>query len=334
MVDGAALKPLKAGIVGLGNVAWRYDVGRDGSTLTHLSTYKADERFRLVGGYDPEPTSRADFTNATGIDSHDSLDALLAQSPDIISICSPNRWHGEHLRACLEARVPMIWLEKPATDSARDALELLALQRSLDSSTVLVGFQRRYQPVYQRLRAEFSEVGPESCAGISVTYSRGLETNGVHLIDFLFQLVGNQSAYDLLGVSGAQGQNASPSFILRFADGPTCIVTGLDLPYHSIDITVHLTTGRHSVIYGGARAVREDVIENPLYPGFYRLQCRDCDDDVAGVLDREAQAVFPAMLSDLVNAYEKGREPASSLSTAVASQLLVDRVLALARGEN
>lgn len=332
MVNGSTLTPLRAAIIGLGNIAWKYDAGSEGSTLTHRSAYRADARVELVAGYDPEAAARDVFTRDTGTHAFDSIEAILALHPDLVSICSPNRWHASHLRACLEARVPMIWLEKPVTDDAAEARDLLRLQQDLSSSTVLVGFQRRYQPVYQRLMAAMSDQSMGKCAGISITYSRGLETNGVHMMDLLYQLMGETGRGELLGVSPATGKMASPSFLVRFANGVTCNVTGLEIDYHSIDIAVHFERGRASVIHGGATELREQVIENPLYPGYYRLAQDLGTTSTSAELEKEAQAVFPAMLDDLIQAHASGRNPISSLATALASQELVDRVLATTAG--
>lgn len=333
MVDGSTLTPLRAAIIGLGNIAWKYDAGIDGSSLTHRSTYDADPRVELFAGCDPVASACEDFTRTTHRPAFGTIEALLEQRPDIVSICSPNHWHAAHLRACLVARVPMIWLEKPVTDDVEVARELLQLQRDLASSTVLVGFQRRYQPAYNRLMAAFADEKMGPCAGISITYSRGLETNGVHMLDMLCQLMGDAGHCQLLGVTPTEAKPASPSFLLRFADGVTCAVTGLQLDYHSIDITAHFARGRISVLYGGASELREHVIENPLYPGFYRLAQDIGTTSSSEELQADAQAVFPAMLQDLIQAHASGRDPVSSLDSALASQDLVDRVLAAAAGK-
>lgn len=329
MVDGPALSPLRAAIIGLGNIAWKYDVDAEGAGLTHTSTYAADPRTQLVTGFDPDPAQRSAFTDSTGISAVPMLDNLLATKPDIVSICSPNALHAAHLRACLEAKVPMIWLEKPATTNADESRQLIELQRALGASTVLVGFQRRYQPIYQRLNGLMHDQALGRCAGISITYSRGLETNGVHLIDVLFQLLGD-SPYELVGVTPASGPAASPSFLLQFDGGIPCTVTGLSLDHHSIDLTVHFAAGRASVLYGGASEVREFRIENPLYPGFYRLAPDPTAEANAPALLKDAQATFPSMLDDLITAHRDGREPASSLTSSLAAQELVERVLSLA----
>ena len=333
MVHGQALAaPLRAAVIGLGNIAWKYDAGIVGSVLTHCSTYAADTRTTVVVGYDRDPAQGAAFAHGTGVPIATSLEDLLARRPDIVSICSPNHLHAEHLRACLNACIPMIWLEKPATTDADEARRLLDLQRSLRASTVLVGFQRRYQAAYQRLRAltESGELGP--CKGISITYSRGLETNGVHLIDLLFDLLGEDAPYELCGVTPADGPAASPSFLLRFANGVDCVVTGLDLDYHSIDITVHFAAGRAAVLYGGVVEIRERRIENPFYPGFFRLDTDSSHAAPQADLEQDANAAFPRMLTDLIEAHAAGRSPRSTLATAVTAQALVDRILHQADG--
>jgi predicted dehydrogenase len=332
MVNGQALnaRPFRAALIGLGNIAWKYDAARSDVSLTHRSAYARNMRTELCIGFDADAAQRALFAEQTGVSTTNTLDALLDSRPDIVSICSPNGLHAEHLRACLVARVPMVWLEKPATTSAKDANDLLDLQRMLGSTTVLVGFQRRYQQAYQRLKTLLIERSLGECIGISLTYSRGLETNGVHLVDLLFYLLGETVDYEISGVTPANGPMASPSFLLRFDLGIDCVATGLPLDHHSIDVTVHFSAGRASVLYGGATSVTERRIENPLFPGFFRLAVDTGETGGIEQLGDDAGAVMPRMLDDLIAAHEAGVAPMSNLETAVKSQTLVERLLAQA----
>lgn len=317
---------LRAAIIGLGNIGWKYDFGSDGRALTHLSTYMSRGDVEVVAGFDANAEQADAFFRSTGVSTPGSVQALLDAKPDIVSICSPNALHADHLRACLEAKVPMIWLEKPVTLKAEEARDLSRLSQDIGQSTVLVGFQRRYLPAYQRLRTliERGEMG--AAKGISITYSRGLETNGVHLVDLIMYLLGDTSLPTIRGVAGGIANPASPSFVLGTGGGLTCSAIGLDLDHHSIDVTVHFEAGRQSVLYGGARELRERRIENPLYPGFYRLAP---EGDLASEpeLSRDAMDVFPHMLEDLISAHNAGQQPLSSLNTAVASQVLVEDIL-------
>lgn len=322
---------LTAALIGLGNIAWRYDMGKadaNGSCLTHLSTLTSRGDIEVVGGFDSDNAVRTDWTGQTGLTACDNIASLLALKPDIVSICSPNSEHAVHLEFCLNAEVPMIWLEKPATDSLVETDRLLALQRQKAASTILVGFQRRYLPVYRRLKHTLDELGP--ALGVSLVYSRGLETNGSHLIDLLFYLFGDEIKWQLSCQTSEPPmqycQEPSPSFLIEIDGGPVCTVTGLDLPYHSIDVAIHFDDGRASVLYGGLQETWEKRIENPLFSGFCCLQYPEGGHSQKIDPSAEMRQVFPAMLNDLIAASRSETAPASSLVSARAGQALVKAV--------
>ena len=56
------------------------------------------------------------------------FDALLADRPDVVHICTPNRTHYEYARRVMRAGVHVV-CEKPLADSVERAEELVRVQR-------------------------------------------------------------------------------------------------------------------------------------------------------------------------------------------------------------
>lgn len=326
------MKTYRAAVIGLGNIAWKFDGGRvaaDGGAFTHVSAFRASGRVELVGGFSPDREERVAFNQSMAVAAFGSLESMINEvHPDLVSVCSPTACHFDHVAYCLAAGVPMIWLEKPPTVTLEelDRLRDLACGRE---TRILVNYQRRYDRNYDRLRdsVQRGEFGP--CRGIDITYSRGLELNGSHMLDTLFRVLGDGVDCGLEWVSGPKSGD-NPSFVLQ-AGGIRVMVTGLELPYHCIDFSVVFDCGRVSVLHGGMTPRVEQRREHELFPGFYRLFSDDRS--VAGAPDIGPSLV--KALQDLIAAHETGSVPLSNLASARRTlALLRDIRAAQARGRS
>jgi predicted dehydrogenase len=318
----------RAAMVGLGNIAWRFDRGQGAgqSSLSHAGAYERNSRTMLVGGCSPDAGDRIAFQTACRVPVYASLsDMLDHESPDIVSIASPSPWHFSQTMACLEKKIPMIWLEKPVAGSLQELDRLLETNRQ-GCSTVVVNFQRRYCTAYQNLRRVYQEQRLGTCELIQLNYSRGLEVNGAHILDMLFFVTDNQEQWHLEWAS-ADGDRDNPCFSLVLANGPRVMVCGLSLPYHCIDMALTCEQGRVSMLHGGMTPVVEERVEHELFPGFHRLQ--HTGDDILGAGGLAGS--MEAALDDLLDAFEQRREPVSNLKTARASLALIEEVHARQR---
>lgn len=316
-------KKYRAALVGLGNIAWRFDQknDHDGIGLTHASSYLKDDRVGIVGGCAPGQDDRKSFEKVYKVPTYKTIEEMLpAVKPDIVSICTPKERHYDQVRYCLKHSVPMVWLEKPPTTSLADLDSLIQENGQLQGKTkILVNYQRRFSPSYIWLQSLYNDLTLGACRLIQINYSRGLENNGSHLIDILFFIVGGESEYRLEWVSNNRSVN--PSFGLTFQNGLSALVSGIELPYHNLDIILTFGLGRASVLYGGTVQRLENKVENDLFPGFYRLA-----ESKALYPEREIQSSMAEALGDLIAAYEDNREPRSSLVTARRTQKLMEEI--------
>lgn len=305
----------RAALAGLGNIAWLFDrtgnIGHD--PLTHAASYIGNSKTVLVGGCSPDDEHRSAFEEAFGVPACASLEELLERlEPDIVSICSPTELHFEQVMCCLDRNIPMIWLEKPPAHSLGELDRMIMkLSGQGGSTAVLVNYWRRYAENYRRLRAIYSEESLGECRLVNMTYSRGLELNGSHLIDLLFSIVGDGTGWELEWVSSF-GNPENPSFALTLANGLGVLVSGIDVPYNCGDISLVFENGRASILHGGMTTVTEDKVENDLFPGFYRL--RESADNYLG--DGGIGGSLGAALDDLIRAHEHDDRPRSDLRSA------------------
>lgn len=70
---------------------------------------------------------------------------------DALMVCSPGRFHEEALIQALRAGLP-VFCEKPLTPDSASAEEVLKAEQQLDRPHIQVGFMRRFDEEYIRLR--------------------------------------------------------------------------------------------------------------------------------------------------------------------------------------
>jgi predicted dehydrogenase len=320
------MRMYKALLFGLGNIAWRFDATdrqHGGAALTHAQALHAHHRVRIAGGCSPDDADRADFSRRFGVPSYaNATEALHLEKPNIVSICSPTTVHAEQVALCLREGVPMVWLEKPPAANLAEARELCRLYDACGGrTTIVVNYQRRYARAYQGLRDIYRSGALGRCRHVGITYSRGLATNGSHLLDVLFFIVGDDVACEVLDIRAGNG--GQPSFMLLLAD-ETCVrVEGIDLPYHDIDIVLTCERGRASVLHGGMTVRVEHRREHELFPEFYRL----ADGDAVPLLGCGGFGdSMSAALDDLIGAHEFGRRPLSDLASSLRTMEILAEV--------
>lgn len=309
---------MKAAIIGLGNIAWKYDVSLNNKEviLTHAGAYNHSNTCQLIGGVSPCAEDREEFEKYFSIKTYSCFpDLLKEQKPDIVSICSPSAFHFDHTAACIEAGIPMIWLEKPPTIN-QSQIETLLEKNS--KSTILVSYQRRYNNLYNRLKTIIETNTLGIPVNITINYSRGLLTNGSHILDSLFFLL-NEDELQFKHLLNRDEE--SPGFYLETSRGLPVVVNGLSLPYHCLDIICTFTGGRASVLYGGMKLTIEKKKEHELFPGFYRMDLEESFED------SDMNMCLASVLCDLTDSHLKGREPKSNLVTSRKTQVLIDTVL-------
>lgn len=116
----------KVAIIGAGQVAEK----------VHAAYYqKRTDVLELAAVVDPVIQRAEEFCQRTGFfHAYTSVTQMLKEvSPDIVSICTPNRFHFEHVLAALEAKAAVI-CEKPPAMTADQAKKWPKQQISTDRS--------------------------------------------------------------------------------------------------------------------------------------------------------------------------------------------------------
>lgn len=82
--------------------------------------------------------------------------ALIARDDvDAVLVASPDATHEACVMACIERGKPVL-CEKPLADSVEACHRIVAAEAALPRPLVQVGFMRRFDPSYERLKASFA----------------------------------------------------------------------------------------------------------------------------------------------------------------------------------
>lgn len=205
---------LKAAIIGTGMIA----------NSAHIPAYKYfPEYFELAGVCDISLKRAKETAERHNIEAAFSgiYELFKVVKPDIVSVCVPNMFHKEYIKAALESGINVI-CEKPLALTYKDATELFALAES--KNLILCGAQSmRFTPDRLACKAlsdtgffgdiyygEFSRIRhrgiPEWGAFHIKEQSGGgaFVDIGVHMLDALIWLMDNPKIISVNGTTSAK----------------------------------------------------------------------------------------------------------------------------------
>ncbi|HEX7177597.1 MAG TPA: Gfo/Idh/MocA family oxidoreductase [Pyrinomonadaceae bacterium] len=216
------MEKIKVGIVGAGYIGG-----------VHASVLARDERVRLTAVHDSTLERAEQLSRATGAEIARDAEELI-ERVDAVYVTTPNTRHTE-LAASAAGAGRHVFCEKPLATSLADARAVLAAARSA-SGVFQVGHNRRFAPVYARLRRMIREEGaaphsahvkmnrgelvsPEWVGDPAVTGGFLYETT-IHMFDMLRFLFGEVARLDAVGSAhDVYPETDDFSLLLRFESG-------------------------------------------------------------------------------------------------------------------
>ena len=238
---------VKIGIVGTGYIG-----------NVHGRIFARDERVEIGALYDIIP-ERAEATAKTvGGKVCSSRDELM-ENCDAVLVCAPNKTHKEiSLHAIAEEK--HVFCEKPFTIGIQDAAELRDAANS-GKGVFQVGFNRRFAPVYQKLRDLLQSdrahsahikmnrgelLNPEWTGDVNVTGGFLYETT-IHLFDMMRFQFGEITELTAYGSQHEYPELDEFSIILKFHNGFHCTFASSSdaswhFPFERIEVFCHHRT--------------------------------------------------------------------------------------------
>ncbi len=130
---------LKIGVVGLG---W---MGR-----VHLRNYTEMAQVEVVGVVDVDAKAREEVADQFGVKTYATLEELLKNDLDAMSVCVPTSLHHEIGLKIIEKKINLI-IEKPLAATAAEGEELVK-QAAEKGVALMVGHVERFNPAVERVK--------------------------------------------------------------------------------------------------------------------------------------------------------------------------------------
>lgn len=311
-------------ILGCGNIAGGFDAERESAApLTHAGGYRAHGGFDIAACIDPDDARREAFAARWNVDRVAASIAALGASPgefDVISICSPNRCHAEHLDAAIALRPRLIFCEKPVTDSA--AATEAAVARCVEQGVALaVNYSRRWAPDVIDLADRLTAGEWGAVRSFVGTYTKGVLHNGGHLIDLIHLLLGpvrliaaGRAVHDFW-----DDDPSVPALLETESGVPGHVAIGNARDYAVFELVITTERGEIAMRDGGFAWTERRVEESAIFPGYRTL-------GQATTRDGDYEAAMCGAIDNIAAALDHDRALCSTGQTALAAQRICETI--------
>lgn len=142
-VNAEAKSALRVGVVGAGVMG-----------SNHARVLAGLPGTELIGVVDPMPAHRARATELVGCRTFATLDELIAEGVDAVTIAAPTHLHHEISLACIARNIHVL-VEKPIASSVEEGREIVAAA-ARTGVTLMVGHVERFNPAVAAVKQAIS----------------------------------------------------------------------------------------------------------------------------------------------------------------------------------
>ena len=179
-------------IIGCGNIGSYFDEKKDNSLpCTHAGAYHLDQRFKIVACVEPDKLRREEFMRywnvEFGFSTLNEIDISIFNF-DIISICSPTKYHYQDLQIALEFHPKVIFCEKPMTTSLKDSQNIV-YECKKRNILLAINYTRSWDPSVLQLKKDILSNKWGELRSMSGIYNKGVLNNGSHMLDLIYNIV-------------------------------------------------------------------------------------------------------------------------------------------------
>src|SRR3954465_10444408 len=250
-----------------------------------------------------------------------TVEALLeAEELDALFVLTPRSEHVHATRLALEAGVD-VFCEKPLATSASDAQSLAELA-AVRERVLMVGFNRRFAPVYEAGRAAFGDTGATFCVAQKNrpgSEYRATFENAIHMVDLLRWYCGGEAVEGPAhAAGGGPWEEDGTAAMVRFDSGATGVLMAAR------------TAGAWSEkldAYGFGPSAGGGAPESVPIPVDGRTTSRELSAEAFGWATATETLGFAAAVHHFLDRIVDRQPPLTSGRDAVATQRLLDRIL-------
>ena len=142
-IKGETKRALRVGVIGAGVMG-----------SNHARVLAGLPDITLVGVVDPLPAHRARATELAGCRTFASLDELIAEGVDAVTIAAPTHLHHEVALACIAHGVHIL-VEKPIASTVEEGRDIVAAAHRA-GVTLMVGHVERFNPAVAAIKKAIS----------------------------------------------------------------------------------------------------------------------------------------------------------------------------------
>ena len=206
----------KVGIIGVGAIA----------KIAHLPLLSERKNVRLFG------VMAKHFENAKAASKRyaiehavETLDEMIALRPNCVFVLSPKAEHPAQVIALLKAGID-VFCEKPLAMSLTEARNM-AETAEKTGRTLMVGFNRRFAPVYRMAKDAYGDLAPDVVIAQknrpASEYRATLE-NAIHMVDLMRFLCGECCEVQAMGKFSDPYYETLTTAQLKFDNGSVCML--------------------------------------------------------------------------------------------------------------
>ncbi|CAI0766295.1 Gfo/Idh/MocA family protein [Serratia entomophila] len=301
------MSKLRVGVVGLGGIAQK--------AYLPILTQAAD--WALVGGFSPNQQKAQPVCDSYRMACFSRLDSL-AQQCDAVFVHSSTASHFQVIETLLHQGVH-VYVDKPLAETLEQGERLIALAEK-QGKALMVGFNRRFAPLYRQLKAQMSRPASirmdkhraDSVGPNDVRFT--LLDDYLHVVDTALWLAGGEEKL----LSGSLRANEAGALLYaehHFACGDTLVTTSMHRRGGSQRESVQaVTDGAVYQLNDMRQWLREDpqgMLEQPA-PGWQTTL---------------AQRGFEGAIRHFLDSVGNQSAPETSGEEAIAAQRVIERLL-------
>lgn len=251
------------------------------------------------------------FTNLRAMINEADIDAVI--------VATPKPTHFEIVIPLLEKGIH-VFCEKPIALSIAQAREMAACAQA-NRRVLMIGFNRRYAPVYEWAKQEFADRPPDVCVALKNrpgTEYRATMENTIHMVDLLRYFCGECASVTAHSKFSNKDYEDSIEALLKFENGAVGLLVG------------NRTCGQwmeRLELYGNGKTVIVSCPDEITVVDHQQEHTRRMTPMRSGWATVEEKMGFRQEMEAFIDAVTTGSVPRTAAADSVESHVLLNRIL-------
>lgn len=233
--------------------------------ISHAGAYRSHPKIILTAGADIDEKKLKKFGVTWRVKNlyTDYQEMLEKEKPELVSICTPTLSHFDIVCKVIKAKVKLVFLEKPATETLHQADELIALAQEYGTS-IAVNYQRAWDKRCQEMVKYLKKQSLGAIQKVYGCYTGGTVHNGTHM----FQIVNSVLGKPISVHATFNGHNNITATVEYHGEIRTIFsgYTNLNFSLHELDFIAKY--GRYKYLNGGERIELWKQKNSSIFPNF------------------------------------------------------------------